>query len=168
LNTDRSPRSRVSLGAPRSRRCFLTNTRPGVNNSLRRSVWPSRRWRKCYKMNPRFDLATIEGCSEIPACRGREVLSLLIEVDPISGKEFEQYPDAYPKEYRQRVEKFSRKLYLGGRSLETSPPNSSKLYLALSPSCSATVCRTRYTCSERILSPWPERKKPLDRRLCDR
>ena len=23
----------------------------------------SRRWRKCYKMNPRFDLATIEGCS---------------------------------------------------------------------------------------------------------
>jgi hypothetical protein len=25
----------------------------------------------------------------------------------ISGKEFEQYPDAYPKEYRQRVEKFS-------------------------------------------------------------
>src|SRR6266446_8686347 len=54
-------------------------------------------------MNPRFDLATMKGCSEIPACRGREVLSLLIEVDPISGKE-----DAYPKEYRQRVEKFSR------------------------------------------------------------
>ena len=29
-------------------------------------------------MNPRFDLATIEKCSEIPACRGREILSLLI------------------------------------------------------------------------------------------
>ena len=30
------------------------------------------------------------------------------EVDPILGKEFEQYPDAYPKEYRERVENFSR------------------------------------------------------------
>jgi hypothetical protein len=59
-------------------------------------------------MNLRFDLATIEGCSAIPACRVREVLSLLIEVDPISGKESEQYPDAYPKEYGKRVEKFSR------------------------------------------------------------
>jgi hypothetical protein len=27
---------------------------------------------------------------------------------PISGKESDQYPDAYPKNYRQRVEKFSR------------------------------------------------------------
>jgi hypothetical protein len=34
--------------------------------------------------------------------------NLLIEVDPISGKEAEQYPDAYPKEYRERVEKFAR------------------------------------------------------------
>jgi hypothetical protein len=59
-------------------------------------------------MNRRFDLSTIESFSEIPACRGREVLSLLIEVDPISGKEAEQYPDAYPKEYRQRVERFSK------------------------------------------------------------
>jgi hypothetical protein len=59
-------------------------------------------------MNPSFDLAAIEGCSKIPARRGREVLSLLIEVDPISGKESERYADAYPKEYRQRVEKFSR------------------------------------------------------------
>jgi hypothetical protein len=32
----------------------------------------------------------------------------LIEVDPISGKEAEQYPDAYPKEYREKVEKFSK------------------------------------------------------------
>jgi len=39
---------------------------------------------------------------------GAEVLFLLMEVDPISGKESEQYPDSYPKEYRERVEKFSR------------------------------------------------------------
>ena len=59
-------------------------------------------------MNSRFDLATMKGCSEIPACRGPEVLFLLFEVDPISGKESEQYPDVYPKEYRERVENFSR------------------------------------------------------------
>ena len=59
-------------------------------------------------MNRRFDLSTIESFSEIPACSGPEVLSLLIELDPISGKESEQYPDDYPKEYRERVEKFSR------------------------------------------------------------
>ena len=63
---------------------------------------------KCYTMKRRFDLSTIESCSEIPACRGPEVLFLLTEVDPISGKAFDQYPDAYPKEYRERVEKFSR------------------------------------------------------------
>jgi hypothetical protein len=59
-------------------------------------------------MNRRFHLSTIECFSEIPACRGREVLFLLTEADPISGKESEQYPDAYPKEYRERVENFSR------------------------------------------------------------
>jgi hypothetical protein len=59
-------------------------------------------------MNRRFDLSTIESFSEIPACRAREVLFLLIEVDPISGKESVQYPDAYPKQYRERVENFSR------------------------------------------------------------
>ena len=58
--------------------------------------------------NARFDLSTIESFSEIPACRAREVLFLLIEVDPNSGKESEQYPDSYPKEYRERVEIFSR------------------------------------------------------------
>ena len=63
---------------------------------------------KCYTMKRRFDLSPIESCSEIPACRGPEVLSLLIEVDPISGKEYEQHPDAYPKEYRKRVKNFSR------------------------------------------------------------
>ena len=56
---------------------------------------------KCYTMKRRFDLSTIESCSEIPACRGPEV-------DPISGKESVQHPDAYPKEYRERVENFSR------------------------------------------------------------
>jgi len=35
-------------------------------------------------------------------------MSLLIEVAPISGKESEQYPGAYSKEYRERVENFSR------------------------------------------------------------
>jgi len=55
-------------------------------------------------MNTRFDLSTIENCSEIPACRGPELLFLLMEVDPISGKE----TDAYPKEYRERAENFSR------------------------------------------------------------
>jgi hypothetical protein len=59
-------------------------------------------------MHNRFDLSTIASCSEIPACRGREVLSLLNEVDTISAKESVQHPDAYPKEYRERVERFSR------------------------------------------------------------
>ena len=63
---------------------------------------------KCYTMKRRFDLSTIESCSEIPACRGPEVLSLLNEVDPIPGKESVRHPDAYPKEYRKRVENFSR------------------------------------------------------------
>ncbi len=55
-----------------------------------------------------FNLEEAQSCSEISACRGREVLSFLIEVDPISGKESEQYPDAYPKDYPERVEKFCR------------------------------------------------------------
>jgi hypothetical protein len=58
-------------------------------------------------MNPRFDLTTMKGCSEIPACRGPEVLFSLIEVDPIAGKISEEYPD-YPKDYPERVEKFCR------------------------------------------------------------
>ncbi len=37
-----------------------------------------------------------------------EVLSILVEVDPITGKISEQYPDAYPKDYPERVEKFCR------------------------------------------------------------
>jgi hypothetical protein len=105
---DRSPRSRVSLGAPRSRRCFLTNTRPGVNNSLTRSARSLVGKGNVIPMNRRFDPSTIGSWSEIPACRGSEVLFLLTEVDPISGKLSEQYPEAYPKEYRERVEKFSR------------------------------------------------------------
>jgi hypothetical protein len=59
-------------------------------------------------MNARFDLITIESCSAIPACRGPEVLSLLNEVNPFQEMESVQHPDAYPKEYRKRVENFSR------------------------------------------------------------
>jgi hypothetical protein len=61
-------------------------------------------------MNPYrdFDLSAIESCSEIPACRGPEVLAILIDIDPISGKEAEEYPNAYPKDYQERVEKFCR------------------------------------------------------------
>jgi hypothetical protein len=54
-----------------------------------------------------FDLSAIESCSEIPACRGPEVLAILVEIDPISGKESEEYPHIFPKDYPERVEKFS-------------------------------------------------------------
>ena len=54
-----------------------------------------------------FDLSAIESCSEIPACRGRGVLAILAEIDPISGKESEEYPHIYPKDYPERIEKFS-------------------------------------------------------------
>jgi hypothetical protein len=57
-----------------------------------------------------FDLEEAQSCSEIPACRGPEVLSILVEVDPITGKISEEYPDAYPKDYPERVEKFCRNL----------------------------------------------------------
>jgi hypothetical protein len=49
-------------------------------------------------------------CSEIPACRGPAVLFILIEVDPITGKISEEYPDAYPKDYPERAAKFCRNL----------------------------------------------------------
>jgi len=55
-----------------------------------------------------FDLSAIESCSEIPACRGPEVLAILVEIDPITGKISEQYPDAYPRDYPARVERFCR------------------------------------------------------------
>jgi hypothetical protein len=55
-----------------------------------------------------FNLEGAQSCSEIPACRGPEVLSILIEVDPITGKLSGVYPDAYPKDYPERVEKFCR------------------------------------------------------------
>ncbi len=54
-----------------------------------------------------FDLSAIESCSEIPACRGPEVLGILVEIDPISAKESEEYPHIFPKDYPERVEKFS-------------------------------------------------------------
>ena len=55
-----------------------------------------------------FNLEGAQSCSEIPACRGPEVLSILVEVDPITGKIPEEYPHAYPKDYSERVEKFCR------------------------------------------------------------
>ena len=45
-----------------------------------------------------FDLQKAQSCSEIPACRGPEVLALLIEVNPIQEPELQRYP--------ARVEKF--------------------------------------------------------------
>jgi len=56
-----------------------------------------------------FDLSAIESCSEIPACRGPEVLAILVEIDPISGKESEEHPHIFPKDYPERVEKFCGK-----------------------------------------------------------
>jgi hypothetical protein len=53
-----------------------------------------------------FNLQEAQSCSEIPACRGPEVLAILVEIDPISGKESEEYPHFYPKDYPERVEKF--------------------------------------------------------------
>ena len=45
-----------------------------------------------------FDLQKAQSLSEIPACRGAEVLALLIEVNPIQEPELQRYP--------VRVEKF--------------------------------------------------------------
>jgi hypothetical protein len=68
---------------------------------------PSRRFGKCYTMNMRFG-----GCSEILACRGREVLSILIEIDPISGKEFEQLPGCLREGVSAESREVLEKLYL--------------------------------------------------------
>ena len=45
-----------------------------------------------------FNLQEAQSLSEIPACRGPEVLALLIEVNPIQEPELQRY--------RARVEKF--------------------------------------------------------------
>ena len=55
-----------------------------------------------------FNLEEAQSCSEIPACRGPEVLCGLVEVDPIAAKISEEYPAAYAKDYPERVEKFCR------------------------------------------------------------
>ena len=39
-----------------------------------------------------FDLQKAQSLSEIPACRGPEVLALLIEVNPIQESELQGYP----------------------------------------------------------------------------
>jgi hypothetical protein len=56
-----------------------------------------------------FNLEEAQSCSEIPACRGPEVLAILVKIDPISGKESEEYPHIYSKDYPERVEKFCEK-----------------------------------------------------------
>jgi hypothetical protein len=56
-----------------------------------------------------FNLQEAQSCSEIPACRGPEVLAILVEIDPISGKESEEYPHIFPKDYPERVAKFCGK-----------------------------------------------------------
>jgi hypothetical protein len=50
-----------------------------------------------------FNIEVAQSCAEIPARRGPEVLSILVEVDPIAGKISDLYPDAYPKDYPERV-----------------------------------------------------------------
>jgi hypothetical protein len=45
-----------------------------------------------------FDLQKAESISELPACRGPEVLALLVEINPIENPEDQEYP--------RRVEKF--------------------------------------------------------------
>jgi hypothetical protein len=45
-----------------------------------------------------FNLQEAQSCSQIPACRGPEVLALLIEANPIQEPELQRYP--------ARVEKF--------------------------------------------------------------
>ena len=45
-----------------------------------------------------FNLQEAQSLSEIPACRGPEVLALLIDVDPIQEPELQRYP--------ARIEKF--------------------------------------------------------------
>jgi hypothetical protein len=56
-----------------------------------------------------FNLEEAQSCSEIPACRGPEILAILIKIDPISVKESEEYPHIYSKDYPERVEKFCYK-----------------------------------------------------------
>jgi hypothetical protein len=46
----------------------------------------------------RFNLQEAQSLSEIPACKGPEVLALLVEVNPIQEPELQKYP--------ARVEKF--------------------------------------------------------------
>jgi hypothetical protein len=54
-----------------------------------------------------FNLQEAQSCSEIPACRGPEGLAIFLEINPISGKESEEYPHIFAKDYPERVEKFS-------------------------------------------------------------
>jgi hypothetical protein len=51
-----------------------------------------------------FNLQEAQSLSEIPACRGPEVLALLIDVNPIQKPELQRYP--------ARVEKFCSNLVM--------------------------------------------------------
>jgi hypothetical protein len=44
-----------------------------------------------------FNLQEAQSLSEIPACRGAEVLALLIEVNPIQEPELQRYPARFEK-----------------------------------------------------------------------
>ena len=52
-----------------------------------------------------FDLQKAQSLSEIPACCGPEILTLLIEVNPIQEPELQRYP--------ARVEKFCSNFVIG-------------------------------------------------------
>jgi hypothetical protein len=52
-------------------------------------------------------LETAQSCSEIPVCRGAEVLSILIESDPISGEEAEEYGTFTRKIIRSELKNFA-------------------------------------------------------------
>ena len=59
-----------------------------------------------------FNLQEAQFCSEIPACRGPEVLAILVKIDPISGKESEEYPHIYPEGLPGAGREILREVYL--------------------------------------------------------
>jgi hypothetical protein len=59
-----------------------------------------------------FNLQEAQSCSEIPACRGPEVLAILVKIDPISAKESEEYPPYFPEGLPGADRKILREVYL--------------------------------------------------------
>jgi hypothetical protein len=68
-----------------------------------------------YSEYARFDLSTIESCSEIPACRGREVLSLLIEVDHHLRERIRAIPRCLPEGVSPESREVLEKIISGGK-----------------------------------------------------